>query len=242
MSLKNSPWPDSYDFDIDEVCQDVFKPFIKSEIHKLEDYDHQRKMVVDQDITYIFHDHTHRVAENVFRACIALDLGERVANNMRWAVMPHDIGKRLLPVDLWHSEEKPSGQVKQIRRTHTLLGAQIVNELLPDVEHPFKDLMIDIMHHHHEHMDGSGTHGVKGDALSAPVRLAAIVEAYDGYRIWRPHFGDRDISPPSVLERMRGEKGANIYDMEMFEVFAKMKMDDYKHGRILQNAQGPQTR
>ena len=235
MDRKNTSWPDDFDFGEDELCQDVFKPFIKSELRKLEDYDHQRKATAAQDITYIFHEHTNRVGENVFRSCMALGLGERVANNMRWAVMPHDIGKRLLPPSLWDSEEKPSGTIKKIRRTHTLLGVQIVNEFLPDIEHPFKDLMLDIMKNHHEHMDGSGTHGLKAEDLSLPVRLAAIIEAYDGYRIWRPHFGTRDITPAGVLKRMREEKGAEIYDMELFEAFAKMKMDDYKHGRTLQD-------
>jgi HD-GYP domain-containing protein (c-di-GMP phosphodiesterase class II) len=91
-----------------------------------------------------------------------------------------------------------------------------------------------LMRNHHEQMDGNGTHGISGDLLSLPVRLTAIVEAYDGYRIWRPHFGDRDISPPGVLARMRDDKGAEIYDMTLFEAFAKVKMDDYKKGRLLQ--------
>ena len=92
--------------------------------------------------------------------------------------------------------------------------------------------MIDIMVHHHENMDGSGTHGITADQISQPVRLTAIVEAYDGYRIWRPHFGDRDISPAGVLKRMRKEKGADIYDMDLLAAFTEMKMMDYKTGNI----------
>ena len=233
-----SQWPDNFDFDSDEICQDLFKPFIEKEIEKLATYDENRKSSAPDDITYIFHEHAARVAENIHRTCIAMGLSERTANNLRWAVLPHDIGKRLLPLNIWDSEEKPTGQVKSFRRTHTLLGAQIVQELFPDINHPCKDLMIDIMRNHHEQMDGQGTHNIPGDQLSAPVRLVAIVEAYDGYRIWRPHFGDRDISPGGVLKRMRDEKGSEIYDMEMFEVFAKVKMDDYKEGRILQDNLG----
>ncbi len=87
-------------------------------------------------------------------------------------------------------------------------------------------------------MDGNGTQKISGDRLSLPVRLVAIVEAYDGWRIWRPHYGDRDISPPGVLKRMRDEKGAEIFDMDLFEMFAEMKTEDYKNGRILQDNQG----
>ncbi len=217
-------WPDNFDFNTDPVCQTRFKPFIEAELEKLRAYDEQRP----DDITYIFHEHAQRVAGNMRKACLHMGLGEIVANNMYWALLPHDIGKRLLPVELWDQEEKPSAGVKKIRRTHTLLGVQIVEETFPDLAHPFKDLMIDLMRYHHEQMDGQGTHGIAGEDLSAPVRLASIVEAYDGWRIWRPHYGDRDISIPGVLTRMREEKGAEIFDMDLFEAFAAMKMAEFK--------------
>lgn len=228
-------WPDHFDFETDETCQRVFKPFILDEMAKLKAYDAERP----DGITYVFHEHAERVAENMRRTCRALGLDERTVNNLYWAILPHDIGKRLLPPEIWDQEEKPSGAVKKLRRTHTLLGVQIVRETFPDISHPFKDLMCEIMRYHHEQMDGQGTHGVAGDMLSAPVRLAAIVEAYDGYRIWRPHFGGRDITPPGVLKRMREEKGSEIYDMELFKAFETVKLDDYKNGRILNTNMGP---
>lgn len=225
-----SEWPDHFDLRDEPEIGTRIRNFIDIQMTELEAYDVQRP----EGHTYIFHEHAQRVAENVKRTCLHMGLGELVATNMYYAVLPHDIGKKLLPVEIWDQEEKPSGDVKKFRRTHTLLGAQIVKELLYDIEHPFKDLMIDIMRYHHEQMDGNGTHGINGEDLSLPVRLCAIVEAYDGWRIWRPHYGDRDISPPGVLKRMCEEKGEEIFDMELFESFAEMKMLDYKEGRILQ--------
>ena len=216
-------WPDTFDFDTDPVCQTQFKPFIKEELASLRAYDDERP----DEKTYIFHQHAARVAKDVKKTCQHLGLSDITANNMYWAVLPHDIGKRLLPLDMWDSEEKPTGEIKKVRRMHTLLGVQIVEDLFGDVDHPFKDLMIDIMAHHHEQLDSKGTLGKSGEDLSQPVRLAAIVEAYDGYRIWRPHFGDRDISPPAVLNRMREEKGPEIYDMDLLEAFAEMKINEY---------------
>lgn len=223
-------WPDSFDICDESADSKRLRDFIQTQMEELKAFDSKRP----SDITYIFHEHAKRVAENVKRTCLHMGFGEIVANNMYWAVLPHDIGKKLLPVDIWDQEEKPTDRLKTYRRTHTLLGAQIAQEHLHDIDHPFKDLMIDIMVNHHEQMDGKGTQGKAGETLSMPVRLAAIVEAYDGWRIWRPHYGDRDISPPGVLMRMREEKGAEIFDMRLFELFAEMKMDDYKHGRILQ--------
>ncbi len=214
----------NFDFESDKICQNIFKPFIESQMKELKSYDSSRP----EGITYIFHEHAQRVADNMRKTCLYMGLGEIVANNMYWAVLPHDIGKKNLPLDIWDKEEKPDNNLKKFRRTHTLLGAQIVQEYFHDVDHPFKDLMMDIMAHHHEQMDGNGTHNIEGDKLSMAVRLAAIVEAYDGWRIWRPHYGDRDISIPAVLKRMREEKGAEIFDMDLFESFAEMKMAEYK--------------
>jgi HD-GYP domain-containing protein (c-di-GMP phosphodiesterase class II) len=217
-----SDWPENFDFETDEICQTVFKPFIERELAALKAFDAQRPA----DITYIFHEHAERVARNVEKTCLHMGLGERVARNMYWAILPHDIGKSRLPVEIWDSEEKPSDGMKKFRRTHTMLGAQMVDEYFGDIDHPFKDLMRDIMLYHHAQMDSGGPLGKNAAELSAPVRLAAIVEAYDGWRIFRPHYGDRDISPAGVLKRMREEKGADIFDMDLLGAFEAMKLSE----------------
>jgi HD-GYP domain-containing protein (c-di-GMP phosphodiesterase class II) len=218
-----SEWPDSFNFNSDSACQQVFKPFIEHEMALMKAYDGQRP----PDITYIFHEHSLRVANNVKKTCLHLGLGERVAGNMYWAVLPHDIGKRKLPPSIWDQEEKPDDQLKHLRRTHTELGVQIVTEKLGVQDHPFKSLMLDIMMNHHEQMDGKGYHGLSAKDLSMPVRLAAIVEGFDGWSIYRPHFSGRDVSVPAVLERMRTEKVESMFDMALFEAFAEMKMNEY---------------
>lgn len=223
-------WPDSYDFRSDEICQSVFRPFIESELDRLRLYDGGRPA----DRTYIFHEHAQRVAQDVKNACLHLGLSERVGENMYWAVLPHDIGKRALPVDVWDTEEKPTEELKVIRRSHTEKGADIAREALQNDNHPFKGLMLDIMLNHHEQMDGRGYRGLKAEDLSKPVRLTAIVEAFDGWRVWRPHFGDRDLTIPGVLTRMREEKAQDMFDLPLFEAFADMKMNEYNntHAKI----------
>lgn len=224
----NQIWPDDFDFETDETCQKTFKPFIEKHLGDLKAYDAQRP----KDIKYIFHEHAPRVADSIHDLCIYMGLGERVANNMYWAVLPHDIGKTALDLSIWDTVTKPTEELKAIKRTHTVLGAEIIEDELDGIEHPFKDLMLDIMVHHHEQMDGHGTLGIPGEELSTPVRMAAIVEAFDGGTIWRKHFQDRDISIPGVLKRMREEKNSDFYDMELFEPFAEMKM--IEHNKIIE--------
>ncbi len=219
-------WPDEFDLRETPDIGEKIHAFITDEMAKLKTYGEQRP----SDSKYIFHEHADRVAQNIKKTCLHIGLGDLVAENMYWATLPHDIGKRKLPATIWDRVEQPTDELKQRRRSHTDLGAEIVKEKLNDLAHPFIDLMTDIMLNHHEQMDGGGYQGLSGAQLSKPVRLVAIVEAYDGWRIWRPHYGDRDISIPGVLTRMREEKGPDIFDMELFESFAEMKMNAYNSG------------
>ncbi len=217
-------WPDIFDFRTDKTCQDIFKPFIKQQLKELETYESQRP----DNITYIFHEHSQRVANDIKKTCLHMGLSSKVANNMYWALLVHDIGKKELPIDIWDTKEKPSNKLKEQRRTHTITGAQLANEHLKNIEHPFKTLMIDIMLYHHEQMDGNGTLGIKATKLSKPARLSAIIDAYDGWSIWRPHYGDRDISTAGVIKRMREEKGTAFFDMTLFGSFAEIKIKEQK--------------
>lgn len=216
-----SEWPD-YDLETEKIFKERFKPFIDAQMKLLAEYDARRP----QGITYVFHEHSKRVAIDVRNTCLHMKLGERVAQNMYWALLPHDIGKRRLPLDVWDHEDKPGGELKDRRREHTKLGVQIAEEELGDIKHPFKDLMIDIMLKHHEQLNGQGYMQMGPEDLSQPVRLAAIVEDFDGGRIYRPHYGKRDTSIPGVLDRMRTVK-AGFFDKKLFEAFEEMKLAEY---------------
>jgi len=227
----NHGWPQGIDLRNDSAFQERIKPFIEREMAALADFDAQRAAWAAQNLpgsyrmNYIFHEHAERVADDMRAAALYSGLGEIVAENLYWAMLPHDIGKRLLPLNLWDMIEKPEDEIKRVRRSHTETGAALLDkEFAALADHPFIVLMRDIMLNHHEQIDGGGFRGLTGDQLSAPVRLACIIESFDGYRIARPHFGDRDISVEGVLTRMRDEKGAALYDMALFEQFAAMKI------------------
>ncbi len=222
--LTSLQWPSDFDFRKDETCQNIFKPFIEQEMQLLKEFDEKRP----QGVEYVFHQHATRVANDVRGTCRHMGFGESLAENMYWATLVHDIGKRLLPVEIWDLEGKPSDAMRERRRSHTILGEDMVRSKFSTIAHPFKRLMSDIILNHHEKMDGSGYRGLKGNELSYPVRLVAIIEAFDGWQIWRPHYGDRDISTPGVLKRMRDEKGAEFFDMDVFEIFAEYKIKRYK--------------
>jgi HD-GYP domain-containing protein (c-di-GMP phosphodiesterase class II) len=227
-----SKWPDNFDLNDMPGIKKQVTDFIDLQMGELKAFDSQREswvkanMPADYEMTYRFYDHAYRVANDMKKAALHMGLSALAANNLYLAMLPHDIGKKLLPVYIWDILEKPEDDIKHLRRSHTELGAKIVAQELP-LAHPFVHLMTDIMLNHHEQVDGQGFRGVAAEDLSAPVRLAAIVESFDGWSIARPHFGSRDTSPEAVLNRMRTEK-IHMFDKELFEAFAEMKMIDHE--------------
>ena len=154
--ISNTDWPESFDFETDETCQSVFKPFIEAQLNTLREFDAKREqwcrenMPTGYYVTYKFYEHTHRVSEDLRKTALHIGLPEKIANNLYWAMLPHDIGKQLLPVNIWDLFEKPEDDIKRLRRSHTELGVEIVKKQLGSYDHPFIALLSDIMLNHHE--------------------------------------------------------------------------------------------
>ncbi|NBX66153.1 MAG: HD domain-containing protein [Proteobacteria bacterium] len=199
----------------------AYQDFIEDELKKLEAYDALRP----HGHVYEFHKHVRRVARSMKMLALATDLGEELAETLYWAALAHDAGKRLLPVGIWDVGNKPDNETKRMRRQHTQLGVKIVDDAFgTDCHEPFLDLLRDLMANHHEAMDGSGWLKKKGSDLSLEARMLCICDAFDGYSVWRPHYGQRDISPAGVLHRMRVEK-AGHFDDALLGVFSKLKLE-----------------
>lgn len=173
---------------------------------------------------YEFHLHSMRVADNMRDLAMEMDMDIDRVRTLYNATFAHDIGKRLLPIKIWDVAGKPDEETRKARRAHTSMGVRIVDDTFGDDNHdPFLDLMRDLMQNHHEAMDGSGWLGKTGDQLSLEARMLCVCDAFDGYSVWRPHFGTRDISPKAVLHRMGVEK-AGQFDADILAVFKKVKL------------------
>ncbi len=205
--------------DNDPIFTDVIAPFLDARHQALIDLDNERRAIAGAEIFYVFSDHVLRVAQMGRDFALFLGLSN---NECAWfyeALRVHDCGKAELPADIWDRKEKPTTELKDLRRTHAPVGADVITQNLPH-DHPFTAFADRLARHHHEHMDGTGTLKVSIKDTDIWMRIACIVDSYDGMKVWRPHYKDRNISPPAIIERLAVEKGPNIYDKELVQKFS----------------------
>ncbi len=195
------------------------KKFINDQLDKLATYDSLRPT----DHVYEFHLHSKRVAESMRSLGKYMAYDDDMCDALYWATLPHDIGKMTLPIEIWDLNDKPTEDERHERRSHTWRGVEIVHAAFGTTcdTDPFLKMMIDIMENHHENNDGSGYQGKTAHDLTTQVRMACICDAFDGYSVYRAHFGDRDLSPKSVIERMEVEK-AGQFDPDILKQFKEI--------------------
>lgn len=230
-------WPHHVDISKEKDFETKIKPFILAKLEDLKTLDQKREAYVrdnlpdDYTMTYRFYEHSLNAADDMKKTASHLHLPGNIQDALYWAMLAHDIGKIHLPVALWDMVEKPEDEIKAKRRTHIDLGYEMFQDTFSDYDTPFTNLTRDIILYHHEMMDGSGPKDKTGYDLSVGVRLACIIESFDGYATPRHHFGDRDVSTDGVIKRMRDEKGQSHYDLSLLDAFVSMKNSEAKKAK-----------
>ena len=212
------------------IVEKRFKDFIERQMMMLADYDSLRP----KGHVYEFHLHSNRVALSMKQLAKSLGYNDDMANALYWATRPHDIGKMRMPVKIWDTGKKPSDELKEIRREHALLSAEIFRDEFGEEckTDPFLRLLIDLAEKHHETLDGNGFLGLEAQDLSREVRMICICDAFDGWSVKREHFNDRDLSAKAVLKRMKTEK-AGQFDTEILKSFEKVVLCQSKSFSLL---------
>ena len=117
--------------------------------------------------------HAERVT--AFSAMIADELGlsDADATSLLRAAMLHDIGKVALPVEILRRQGPLEDAQIRLLRSHAERGASILRALDPDEE------VAESVLYHHEHIDGNGYFGRRGDEIPLHARILAVAEGYD---------------------------------------------------------------
>lgn len=159
--------------------------------------------------------HCERLAELSSRLGEFLGLEATQIKALRRAGVVHDIGKVAVPDHILLKPGKLTAKERECVQRHPVVGEGICA--------PLKSfqLVLPIIRHHHEKLDGTGyPDGLKGAAIPVTARVLQVVDVYDALTTVRPY---KKALPPAVaLEVMEKEVKLGWWDPEIFAVFTRM--------------------
>ncbi len=150
--------------------------------------------------------HSQRVATLARRLGEHLKLGMDELNCLETAGWHHDLGKLSVAPAILRKPARLNEVERDLLREHPIRGAMLLTAL------GGSDQAVELVRHHHEHVDGSGTLGRDTTELSIAARILAVAEAFDALshrQAYRAAF-----SPSEALAMIRAEAGAK-WDQEV---------------------------
>jgi PAS domain S-box-containing protein/putative nucleotidyltransferase with HDIG domain len=153
--------------------------------------------------------HQRRVAQLAKAIGREMGLSDDCVNGLYLAAIVHDIGKIRVPAEVLTRPGKLSRVEFELVKAHVEAGYDILKSI--DFSWPIAD----IVHQHHERLDGSGyPNGLTSDDLLLESRIlsvADVVEAIASFRPYRPALGV-DVA----LAEIEAGRGA-LYDSEVVD-------------------------
>jgi len=161
------------------------------------------------------HGHCERLSEGSTRLGAHLGLAEDEVTALRRAGVVHDIGKVAVPDAILLKPGKLTEDEWKLMREHSVVGERICAPLKS-----FR-LVLPIIRHHHEKLDGSGyPDGLRGDAIPMTARILQIVDVYDALTTARPY--KRAFSGADAFQTMREEVDKGWWDRHIFDQFEQL--------------------
>lgn len=108
----------------------------------------------------------------------------------------HDIGKIAIPEEILNKPGRFTDEEFEIMKTHSAVGAQMLDELELYKEEKLVRVAHDICRWHHERYDGRGyPDGLKGDEIPISAQVVALADVYDALtspRVYKPPFSHEE--------------------------------------------------
>ena len=131
--------------------------------------------------------HQKKVCELAVAIGEEMSITEEQLQGVKFAAMIHDIGKISVPSDILSKPGKIGVTEFEVVKGHSQTGY----ELLDKINFPWP--ISDIVHQHHERLDGSGyPNGLKEDSILLEAKIISVadtVEAMTSHRPYRPALG-----------------------------------------------------
>ena len=120
----------------------------------------------------------------------------------------HDIGKIYIPEEILNKPERLTDEEFKIMKTHSKLGADIIQDIHLPQEKPLVHTAWEICRWHHERWDGKGyPDGLKGEEIPISAQVVSIADVYDALtseRCYKKAF-DHDTAIKMILDGQCGQ-------------------------------------
>ena len=156
--------------------------------------------------------HCERLSTQAAMLGEAIHLPAEEITALRRAGIVHDIGKVAVPDSILLKPGRLDSDEMKIMRQHPVIGEEICRPLKS-----FR-LVLPIIRHHHEKMNGSGyPDGLRGVDIPLTARVLTIIDVFDALTTERPY--KRALTTGEALAVMEEEMVKQWWDPELFEVF-----------------------
>lgn len=164
-------------------------------------------------------EHTRRVGGVALLIAEELGLSTQDADTIGRAAMLHDIGKIGIPDSILLKPHPLSKKEFDVIKQHTVIG----RDILSGSPAPLLRVAEQIAFTHHERWDGTGYHGLTGDAIPLPGRIVAVADTFDALVNDRPYRTARSMT--MAVKEMRSQRGAQ-FDPDVLEAFLRLARRD----------------
>ena len=148
--------------------------------------------------------HQRRVAELALAIGRAMGLPEGQLMGLHMAGVIHDLGKIGIPSEILSKPTRLSAIEFELIKTHARLGYDILKNI------PFPRPIADIVHQHHERLDGSGyPRGLTGENILLEARILAVADVVEAMASHRPYRAALGVE--TALEEITANSG-RFYD------------------------------
>ena len=162
--------------------------------------------------------HQRRVADLSSQIGKSLGLSEERVLGLTLAATIHDVGKIAIPIELLTKPGRLTPAQFEVIKEHAQLGYEIVK----NVHFPWP--IADIVHQHHERLDGSGypLH-LKADHILLESKILAVADVVEAMGTDRPYRASRGIE--AALAELLARRGV-LFDPEVVDACVALFRDE----------------